>query len=273
MKKWIAVLLSAMLVLSMTACGAKESGGKTEAAAKEKKAPTVDELLQKTTDASKNMKSFSADIQMKQNIEISQGEQKQNQKVEMKMKTDITKDPLQMYQEIKMSVPNGGDQEIKQYITQKGIYSFMDGSWKKIPDSMKDEMLKSIEGSANPEKQLEQIKSAAKDMKVAEEGNNYILTADLSGENMKELAKSFMSDAENKQMAAMIEQMNIKSIKLKYSVDKEKYLPTKSDVNMTMEMEQSGQKISFDMEMTSTVSKHNEVGEITVPKEVLDSAK
>lgn len=73
-------------------------------------------------------------------------------------------------------------------------------------------------------------------------------------------------------MAAMLDQMNIKGIKITYGINKETYLPTKTNVEMTMEMSQDGQSVLLEMKMDSTISKHNEVSEIKVPQEVLDSA-
>lgn len=287
MKKWIAVLLSAMLVLGLTACGGEKGATEGNKTTTEKSAeqpagetketaavPTVDELFQKTVEASNGLKSFTTEAQVKQDITISQGDQKQDQKVEMKMKSDLNVDPLQVYQEIKMTIPGQGEQDVKQYLSKDGVYTHVNGQWSKVPDDMKAQMLAGMEGSKNPAKQLDNFKSIAKDMKVSEEGDDYILTADVSGEGMKEMAKSLMSQTGNdSQTAAMMEQMNIKNIKITYGVNKTTYLPTKSDINMTMDMEQNGQSISMKMEMTSTLSKHNEVGEIKVPQEVLDSAK
>jgi len=56
-------------------------------------------------------------------------------------------------------------------------------------------------------------------------------------------------------------------------VNKETYLPVGTDVNMVMEMEQEGQKITMNMKMTSTFSNHNQVEAIEIPQEALDSAK
>lgn len=40
-----------------------------------------------------------------------------------------------------------------------------------------------------------------------------------------------------------------------------------------MNMEQEGQKMTMDMKMNSTFSNHNNVENIEVPQEMLDSAK
>jgi len=67
--------------------------------------------------------------------------------------------------------------------------------------------------------------------------------------------------------------MDITSMTMKYMVNQETYLPTGTDLNMVMNMEQEGQKMKMDMKMTSTFSNHNNVKNIEVPQEVLDSAK
>ncbi|GJM75698.1 hypothetical protein HMSSN036_79140 [Paenibacillus macerans] len=230
----------------------------------------MDELIQKTTEASKGLKSFSMDASVNQNIVVTAGEQKQEQKVDMKMKIDTTKEPLAMYNETQMSIPDSGEQKFEQYVTEEGIFTNATGTWTKLPDDQRDQILASMGQSANLEKQLEQFKAIAGETKVSEEGGEYILAADVSGDSVKELAKTLMSQSggENEQMAAMLDQMNIKGIKITYGINKETYLPTKTNVEMTMEMSQDGQSVSLEMKMDSTISKHNEVSEIKVPQEV-----
>lgn len=297
MKKWTAALLGAVLVLGITACGKEKAleGGEANAAATaanesnqgaantadntpantETAVPTVEELIKKATEASEKLKSFSMDAKVNQNIVMAQGDQKQEQKVDMTMKIDMVKEPLAMYQVMDMSMGDQGSQNIEQYITQEGIYSKVDGNWVKMPDETRDQLMASLEQSASPEAQLEQFKSISNDAKVVEEGDEFVLSADLSGDGLKELAKSLMSQAggENEQTAAMLEQMNIKEIKISYAVNKETYLPTKSVVEMSMDMDVEGQSVSLDMKMDSNISKYDEITSIEVPQEALDSAQ
>lgn len=288
MKKWVTVLLTAILAVGLTACGGEKAakGGDAEGGAQAPvtaetsgntetgSVPTVDELIQKATEASKGLKSFSMEVSGNQNIVMTVGEQKQEQKVDTKSKIDMTKEPLAMYNEIQMSIPGSGDQKFEQYITEEGIFTNAAGSWMKLPDEQRDQVVASMQQSASPEKQLEQFKTIASEAKVSEEGGEYILTADVSGDGVKELAKSLMSQSggENEQTAAMLDLMNIKGIKITCAVNKETYLPTKTNVEMTMEMSQDGQNVSLEIKMDSTFSKHNEISEIKVPQEVLDSA-
>ncbi|MFM1654644.1 DUF6612 family protein [Brevibacillus sp. B_LB10_24] len=279
MKKFTLTLLGAILALGITACGDKGTNGtntNNQGETQTEKAITVDELLTKSAEASQKLNSFSMEANMNQNITIAQGDQKQEQKIDIAMKADANKEPFGMYQEMKMSMPGQGEQDIKQYITKEAIYTQVQGNWVKLPDEMIGNMIQALEESAKPEKQLEQFKSIAKDMKVAEDGDKYVMTGDLSGDGLKDLAKSLMSQAgsgEDQQALEMIEKMNIKNIKVTYAVNKDSFLPVQSDIDMVMEMEEGGQKISMDIAMKSSFSKYNEVGEIKVPQEVVDSAQ
>ncbi|MNV85939.1 hypothetical protein D3C71_1799270 [compost metagenome] len=148
------------------------------------------------------------------------------------------------------------------------------GTWTKLPDTTKDQLMGTIKNQASPEKQLEQFKSITKDTKVTDDGGNYVMSATVSGENVKELAKKMVnsSGSANPQMDAMMEQMNIKSMKMTYAIKKDDYTPVSMNVEMTMDMDQQGQKISMDMKMDSTFSNYNKVAEIKVPAEALKSA-
>ncbi|MGG1660443.1 DUF6612 family protein [Brevibacillus sp. NRS-1366] len=279
MKKWSVLFLAVATAISLTACSPAEKPSNNNAQTNEAKeaaaaVPTVEELIEKTTKASVELKSFAMDSTVNQNMVMQQGEQKQEQKIDMTMKADFVKEPLQMYQEVQMKMPQG-EQAIKQYITNDGIFTETNGTWMKLPNEMKDQIMASMKASLEPEKQMEQFKKIVSDTKIAEEGNDYIMSAELSGDNVKELAKELMSQAgagAGEQATAMLDSMKIKSLKIQSAVNKETYLPTRSVVNMSMEMEQEGQKISLDMVTTSTFSKHNEVGEIKVPQEALNAA-
>lgn len=288
MNKWTAGLLAVVLMLGITACGTdKEAGGnatnggnanqgnKVETTTDSNAIPTLEELLTKSAEASKAMKSFSMEASIDQDITVTQGEQKQEQNVKMTITSDMITDPLQIFQEIKMNVAGQGETEMKQYISKEGVYSNVDGTWSKQPDDSVEKLLASMEDSANPDKQLSQFKKISKDTKITVEGDEYVLTADVSGDSVKELAKELMSQSggSNEQTVAMMEQMNIKNIKMTSVVNKKSFLPTRADINMTMEMEQDGAGISLEMAMKTSFSKYNEINEIKVPQEALDSAK
>lgn len=274
-----------MLALGLAACGSQNTDGTNgnklgsngeqsqDAGNKEKEsALTVEELIEKSTVASAELQSFSMDMTMKQNISIVEGDQTQEQNVDMTIKSDFIKEPLKMFQEIVMETPEG-NQQLTQYITEEGIFTQVDGTWMKQPDVLLEQMIASLEDSVKPEKQLENFKAIAGDTKITEEGNDYVMTAEVSGDSVKDLAKTLLSQGGtgDEQVTAMIDAMTIKNIKVVSAVDKETFLPTKSHVTMQAEMDQEGVKITFDVDTASTIGKYNEVEEINIPQEALDA--
>jgi hypothetical protein len=297
LKKWTTLCMGVALSVALAACGnneeAKPSEGAATAAPSSAAAttapeasasaapaeqttdgvPTVDELIQKTAAAGAELKGFAMDSQVKQKIVMKQGDQNTEQATDMTIKSQFTKDPLQMHQEIEMKLAGQGDQKMEQYVTADGFYSMTNGQWMKMPSSMSEQVVAAMQQSASPEKQLEQFKAISEQTKITEDGDNYLLAAEVSGDSVKELAKSYMNQggSADPQMAAMMEQMNIKSMKISYAVDKKTYYPTKTDVTMVMDMTSGEQTMSMDMNMTATIKDHNKVTEIKIPQEALDA--
>ncbi|NMI04323.1 hypothetical protein HF638_10040 [Paenibacillus sp. SZ31] len=287
MKKWTTIFIGALLAVSLAACSNDTDNTATPPATnnetsnegntpaeQETKIPTLDELITKTNAATKEMKSFTTEANIDQNLKLDAGEQSQDQQVKTSLKMDIIKDPMMIYQEMNMEMSGQEAQNVKQYITSDKIYSQVGEQWVAIPEAQTSELIEQMKASMNPEGELEQFKKIEEDTEVTEEGDNYVINADVSGDNVKELAKAVMEqNGSDAQMQAMLDQMNITSMKMKYMINKETYLPASTDVNMVMEMEQNGQKMTMDMKMTSTFSNHDQVEEIKIPQEALDSAK
>ena len=279
------MIIGALLAVSLAACGNDTDKSATSPAGNETTnesnntagqnaaVPTLDELLAKTGEATKALKSFTTEANIDQQIKLDAGEQSQDQQVKTSLKMDIVKDPMMIYQEMEMDM-SGQKQNIKQYITSDKIYSQVGDQWVSIPEEQSKALIEQMKASMNPEKELDQFKKVKEDVKITEEGDNYVLNADVSGDNVKELAKSVMEqNGSDAQMKAMLDQMNIKSMKMKYLINKETSLLEKMDVAMVMEMEQNNQKMTMDMKMDTSFSNHDKVAEIKIPQEALDSAK
>lgn len=287
MKKWTTVFIGALLAVSLAACGNDTDNTATPPASnnetsnegntpaeQETKIPTLDELITQTNAATKKMKSFTTEANIDQNLKLEGGEQPQDQQVNTSLKMDIIKDPMMIYQEMNMEMSGQEAQNVKQYITSDKIYSQVGEQWVAIPEAQTAQLIEQMKASMNPEAELEQFKKVEEDIEVTEEGDNYVINADVKGDNVKELAKAVMEqNGSDAQTQAMLDQMNITSMKMKYMINKETYLPTGTDVTMVMEMEQNGQKMTMDMKMNSTFSNQDQVEEIKIPQEALDSAK
>lgn len=279
------MIIGALLAVSLAACGNDTDKSATPPAGNETTTesnntaeqnaavPTLDELLAKTGEATKALKSFTTEANIDQKIKLDAGEQSQDQQVKTSLKMDIIKDPMMIYQEMELDM-SGQKQNVKQYITSDKIYSQVGDQWVAIPEDQTKALIEQLKASMNPEKELDQFKKVKEDVKITEEGDNYVLNADVSGDNVKELAKSVMEqNGSDAQMQAMLDQMNIKSMKMKYLINKETSLMEKIDVEMVMEMEQNNQKMTMDMKMDTSFSNHDKVAEIKIPQEALDSAK
>jgi hypothetical protein len=287
LKKFAGLLLTLVLAVSITACGSKAkegdttaaNGSKTENTSKTESnaaAPTLYELIKQAKDA-KELKSYDMDISSKQVIKMEQGEQKQEQNVNLTMKAEYVADPVQMHIVTNMDA-GGQKQDIEQYVTKDGMYMLVNGQWMHTKDASVDEVLKSTEGNADVSKQLEQFKTIGDQAKITVEGDNYVITADVSGDKVKELAKEVMTKnagagANGAQMSQMLDMMNITEMKMITTVQKDTLYPVSSKVKLVMDMEQEGQKMAMDMDMDISFSKHNEITEVKVPQEALDSAK
>ncbi|WIV19089.1 hypothetical protein QPK24_22700 [Paenibacillus polygoni] len=294
MKKWNVVIMGIILVLVLAACGNNDAepstGGTTEGAPAandqtsgnnenvndaEQQTPTAEELLTQITEASKGIKSYSMDSKIEQNLTVTMDGQEQKQDVNMDMKTDLVLNPVSAYQEIKTSLPGQeGTQEIKQYITEDGVYTQMGDAWMSLPEESTAPLLEQMKNQSNAGSQFEQLNSIANDLKVEEEGDVYWLKANLSGDKVKELATTMLSQsgATDPQMAAMMQQMNIKSMDISYSVDKETYYPKDLVYSMDMDMDMDGQALAIIMKMDSSLRDYNKTESIKVPQDVIDSA-
>lgn len=294
MKKWNVFMMGIILVLVLAACGNNDAepsiGGTTEGAPagneqtsgnneniknEDQQTPTAEELLTRITEASKGIKSYSMDSKVEQNLTVTMEGQEQKQDVNMDMKTDLVLNPVAAYQEIKTSMPGQeGTQEIKQYITEDGVYTQMGDAWMSLPEEATAPLLEQMKNQSNAGSQFEQLSSIANDLAVEEEGDVYWLKANLSGDKVKELATTMLSQsgATDPQMAAMMQQMNIKSMDISYSVDKETYYPKDLVYSMDMDMNMEGQALSILMKMDSSFSDYNKTESIKVPQDVIDNA-
>lgn len=261
MKKWAGLLLTLVLAVSVTACGSAT--------------PTLDELIKQAKEA-KELKSYAMEITSKQIIKMEQGEEKQEQNVNLTMKAEYVSDPVQMH--IVTNMDSGEQkQDIEQYVTKDGMYMLVSGQWMHTKDASIDEVLKSTEGNADVSQQLEQFKSIGDQAKITAEGDNYVINADVSGDKIKELAKEVLSKnagagANSAQISQMLDMMNITEMKMTTTVQKDTLYPVSSKVKLVMDMDQGGQKMAMDMDVDISFSKHNEITEIKVPQEALDSA-
>lgn len=299
MKKLSMVLMIAMLAGLLAACGGGKdapndtagaggsnvtnnggtNAGGSEEPAKEEPAknngdvPAAEDLLKNIAAAMNDLKSYAMDMETAQKMSMEIDGEKQDQNVNMLVKSEIVTDPLTAYQEMTIDMM-GQKQEVTQYITQEGIYMKSADQWMQMPSSMSEEIMAKVNEQANPEKQLEYFNSIMNETTVTEDGDNYVLTADVSGDGVKEVSKDILGSVggADASMDDTLDNMNIDKMTIVYTVRKSDYLPVTMDVAMVMEMKQETMSMNMDTTMKSSYSKYNEIKEITVPEEALNAA-
>ncbi len=66
--------------------------------------------------------------------------------------------------------------------------------------------------------------------------------------------------------------LNIKNIEYEIYIDKETFYPSKLNMNMDMDITVEGETISLKQIISGEYLDYNQIGEITVPQEIVDTA-
>jgi hypothetical protein len=294
MKKWTTMILGAALAVSLSACGdgkkAEEPTGSvapsssiapTQPAAspdESGKASTtpagdnkdLNQLLVKTSEAAKSLKSFATTVKMDQQIKMKQGDISQDIKTKVDSSSEMTRTPFVVKQTITTAAAGSPAQTVEQYITETGMYSKVADAWTKLPSSMSQATIATLQKSSSPEVQLEQFKALEGQTKITEKGNEIVLTIELSGDDVKKLGQDYLKSMNGgADASAAMQQMNIEKMSIEYAVDKKTYYPIRNNVETKMSMKSGDGEMAMEMKMDSTFSKHNELSEIVVPEEAL----
>lgn len=234
--------------------------------------PTVDEIFQRASEAAGALSSYSSTSILRMNMTGTFDGQSEEQAYEVRTAMDLIREPLQLFQSMRISM-DGGTQDLKQYVTEEGVYSHVDGMWIKHSEDTSSELISAMK-EALIDKQLEQYRLFAKDMKVSVQDKAYELHADFSGEILDNFRSALIQQMANgnRDISDMLNKMEIQNVKLSYVVDKNTYLPTKLSMVLSVGMDVDGQGFSMGLMLDSTFSKFGEIKPIHLPQEAIDTA-
>ncbi|AZS13941.1 DUF6612 family protein [Paenibacillus lutimineralis] len=234
--------------------------------------PTVDEIFQRASEAAGALSSYSSTSILRMNMTGTFDGQSEEQAYEVRTTMDLIREPLQLFQSMRISM-DGGTQDLKQYVTEEGVYSHVDGMWIKHSEDTSSELISAMK-EALIDKQLEQYRLFAKDMKVSVQDKAYELHADFSGEILDNFRSALIQQMANgnRDISDMLNKMEIQNVKLSYVVDKNTYLPTKLSMVLSVGMDVDGQGFSMGLMLDSTFSKFGEIKPIHLPQEAIDTA-
>ena len=242
LKKILFTILTVFAVFFVVACGNKED-------AKINK----EEVLQKNVEATNSIKSGRKVINAK--VEVEGG-----QTIEYIVDSSLIKEPLAMKTILEAKEDNI---KITTFIKDGVMYAntLEDNSWQKL-DMSEEEIDKFKTLLNDPIEIYEVLKDNLDKVSIKEEDGNYIISVTKNSDFINEYVKKSLSDTigQNSDLKA-------KNATLKYIIDKETYF-TKSLV-LSFDAEVQGQELKALTE--TTFSNINNVGEIILPEEALNS--
>lgn len=278
MKKWTTILIAGTLAFVLSACGQtaepKENpmtGEKEEVVVNSEL--TAGEVMEKANAAAETQQSMHSDMEIMQTLEMGDEKQDINSTIDM----DMILEPLAMRQTMIMQV---GDEEmaIEQYMTEEGFFMKdpQSGGWIKLPDEMYKEATSQMVGVTESPVDFSMYKEYAEDFTFEETNDEYVLTLAGSGEKFSELMKELLEkNMPPEADEAMLEEtdMKVEKVDLQFTIDKKTFFTKDFDMDMMMTMAEQGQQVKVTQNIKGTMTKINEIDEIKVPKEIMDSAQ
>ncbi|TCP30029.1 hypothetical protein EV207_107125 [Scopulibacillus darangshiensis] len=260
------MVIGAVLLIALTACGA--SGPKN-----------ASEVLEKAQKASQDLKSFNADTTTNMDMEV------QGQKIHTSTigSVDYQKEPLLIYTKQKTSNPKNAGQtmNIDMYMTKDNLYMqspMKPGEWVKLDNPQSAMLDKLTKGNAaDIEKQLKSLKGFAKDFKLEEKDKNYVLTYKGKGADFDKFVKKMVKDQmpNMDQFKEAMKNVKYDNVSFTYTFDKEKFLPQEMKMTMNMTVTNPNdetQKMKMKVKSSSEYKDFNNV-KVTIPDDVKQNAK
>ncbi|AZB44336.1 hypothetical protein CEF21_19705 [Bacillus sp. FJAT-42376] len=223
----------------------------------------ADQVLEKSIAAYDEVKSYSSAMNVNQKID--DGETKLD--VTGTLMTESNYEPFVMHSTDTFK-SNGQTIKSETYMTEDATYTSENGAGWMMQDSPGSLMT----GQPKPTDELMSLKEVAKDLNMTENENEYIISID----GAKEEVLSLYSDMVNEAAAALgtnSESVKITGLKMSYTIDKKTFLQKASVVDLNMTTNLDGKTVTMNQSMNGTYDKFNELNSLSVPKEVMDTAK
>jgi len=278
MKKWTALLSIATLTLGLAACNETATPVQEKEVTETSKL-TLQEVYDKSMKVSEELKSVKGTIDMNQTMTMPSEEMTLDIKSALDMEYIL--EPMQMHQKgttTMMGMGEGGESqetEVETYITEDAMYVYegTTAQWMKFPQEMVDQIMSSA-NQTDPATQLQPLQEYLEQVEFEQDDDTYILTLKGSGEEFTALVKDQVDEALQNLTAG--ENINldftINSVDYVVHIDKESYQTTKLDTVIDMDMTMDGETMNLKMDAKTDFSKFNEIEEIVVPQEIIDSA-
>ncbi len=264
MKKWGKGVLAALITFSLAGCAGGESP--------DAKLPDAEELMDRIAEAGSGLNSYVQESASKITTGISPGTEAAEFTSETTTTSEYILDPLQMHQSGSTIVEDKEPMDAESYLTDSGFYMYYNSFWRKMPDTMLEDLKFAAEVQSSPVRRMEQLKTILPYVSVSETGEEYILSAQLSGEETKDLESFYKLQYSSDNLAG--EQLAlVKSLSLEYRVNKQTYWPTGTVEELVTEEQLEGEGTYREVKQTTSIGQYNTVKEIVIPEEALKAAE
>lgn len=288
MKKGFLLFVTGIMAFVLVACG--EKAEPTEGTSEDQVDDlTAEEVYEKALKTSEDMESAEVNMDMQQKIDL--GDDLGSMIMDSNFDTEMTMDPLAMHMDgvTKMEM-EGTDEDVGDfpamdmeiYMVDDAMYLYSEETdeWIKMEGASMDAIEEMAGQQPDPADQLEMVEDYIDDLSFEQSDDEYILKLDADGEKYDELIKEMI---EGNMPADMLEQMGdegqeildnmqINSISMEYTVDKETFdiNSLKMDMDMTMEVED--EELNIGQNVEAAYSNINGIDAIEVPEEVKEEA-
>lgn len=292
MKKWFLILTVGLMILVFTACGesTEETGGTNEEGQGDL---TMQDVYSKALEASKDMKSTEIEIELQQYIDTSEKEFTKN--IDSSFTVEMTMDPLAVHMggitnvsmdgegdESNENVPGMKDMDIDIYLLNDVMYMYNEqmGNWIKKKNAGVDAVEEMTIQKLYPAEQLEMLEDYSDEFSFEQSDDAFILSLDAEGDEFNDLFQELVEgDVADKMMREMESDkedmsdiMQIKSMSLEMTIDKETFYVKTYDINTDMTIKAEGQEMNIQQNLESEYSNIDGVDPIEVPEDIEEKA-
>ncbi|MTH53918.1 hypothetical protein GKZ89_10925 [Bacillus mangrovi] len=247
---------------------AEENSSETvEVSTAEEEAPPAEEemdaeqALKKSMEAYAQITSFSSEMDIQQMID--DGETKID--VSGTLKSENSYEPFIIHNK---DTYNGNGQTINSeyYITEDATYASQNGAeWTKEPTP-------GALIQPKPEDQLKSLVGIADLVDFEENEEGYVISISSTDQEVLGAYSDMVTEA-----AAALgtdgSSVKVTSLDMSYTLDKETFLQKTADVTLDMTASIEGQEVKMNQSMNGTFGQYNEIKDLAVPQEIMDSAK
>lgn len=277
MKKSI-LFTTAALTLTLTACTetAEPADGSKDALSM-----TLEEVYSKALEKNNEIESVKSSAVLNQSVTMGT-EATINTVSEIDM--SMINSPLTVHQVNKTTMSGEEAEEqsvtVESYMTEEGFF-MQDptaGGWVKLPSEMSDQLLQMNESQSNPASELENLEAYIEDFTFEQNDDSFILTLNASGEKFSDMlieqTGELMPDLGlGVPGEALFQNTTFEDVLYVITIDKESFLIESLDLDMTMNMKFAEESMMMEQKLESEYSEYNEVENIEVPQDVIDSAE